>query len=167
MKKIDVKRLVVSALLASFVCVATMIIQIPNGIGGYFNLGDSVVLLCGWLLGPVYGALAAGIGSALADVFSPYAIYAPATFVIKLAMAVVAFYVVKALAAKRRLAAIVSGIAAEFVMICGYCLFEGAVLYNFASAFAAIPSNLLQGAAGIACAFLLKEFVDRKRLWKY
>ena len=38
MKKFDVKKLVVAALLASFACVATMIIQIPNGIGGYFNL---------------------------------------------------------------------------------------------------------------------------------
>lgn len=80
MKKLDVKKLVVAALLASFACVATMIIQIPNGIGGYFNLGDCIVLLSGWLLGPVYGALAAGVGSALADLFAGYIVYAPITF---------------------------------------------------------------------------------------
>ena len=163
MKKIDLKKLVVSALLASFVCVATMIIQIPNGIGGYFNLGDCIVLLCGWLLGPVYGALAAGIGSMLADVFSAYVVYAPATFVIKALMAVVAHFTLK----KGTVRVIISGLLAEIVMLLGYFIFEGAFLYNFGTAAAALVANSLQGIAGVISAVLLKEFIDRKRLWKY
>ena len=163
MKKLDVRKLVVAALLASFACVATMIIQIPNGIGGYFNLGDCIVLLCGWLLGPVYGALAAGIGSMLADVFSSYLTYAPVTFVIKALMAVIAFYIAKG---KNRLFVVVSGICAEVLMILGYFAFE-TFIYGAGTAALGIVPNALQGIAGIVCALLLKEFVDRKKLWKY
>ena len=76
------QKLVLAALLAALTCVATMIITIPSPLKGYLNLGDSVVLLAGWMLSPVYGFLAAGLGSALADMFSGYVIYAPATFVI-------------------------------------------------------------------------------------
>ena len=75
------KKLVMAALLAALCCVATMIIKIPSPLKGYLNLGDCVVLLSGWLLSPVYGFLAAGVGSALADIFSGYVTYAPATLV--------------------------------------------------------------------------------------
>ena len=77
------KKIVMAALMASMTCVATMIIKIPSPMQGYMNLGDCIVLLCGWMLAPGYAFFAAGIGSALADIFSGYVIYAPATFVIK------------------------------------------------------------------------------------
>ena len=47
---------------------------------------------------PVYAFVSAGLGSALADVFSGYLVYAPATFVIKGLMALVAFAFCKILA---------------------------------------------------------------------
>ena len=163
MKKLDVKKLVVAALLASFACVLTMIIQIPNGIGGYFNLGDCIVLLCGWLLGPVYGALAAGIGTMLADIFAAYVIYAPATFVIKALMAIVAYYVA---VGKGRIKAILGGVLAELLMVLGYFAYE-CFLYGVGTASLGVIPNLLQGIAGVICALILKEFIDRKKLWRY
>ncbi len=163
MKKIDVRKLVVAALLASFACVATMVIQIPNGIGGYFNLGDAVVLLCGWLLGPVYGPFAAGVGSALADLFAGYAVYVPATFVIKALMALLVYFISKK---HGTVAVLISGIVAEIVMASGYLLYES-FLYGFGTAALGIVPNLLQGVVGLVCAIVLKVFVDRKKLWKY
>ena len=47
-----IRKLVLAALLAALVCVATMVVQIPSPMQGYVNLGDCVVLLSGWLLGP-------------------------------------------------------------------------------------------------------------------
>ena len=82
--KNNTKKLVMSALFAALACIATMIIKIPvPGAYGYIHPGDVVVILSGIMLGPVHGFFAAGIGSALADLLSGYAIYAPATFVIK------------------------------------------------------------------------------------
>ena len=165
MKKPNIRKLVIAALLSSFACVATMIIQIPNGVGGYFNLGDCIVLLCGWFLGPLYGAFAGGIGAMLADVFSSYVVYAPATFLIKAGMAVIAFYVAKAHAEKGKLSAWISAFFAEMWMVLGYFLFEGIFLYEFGTALVCALPNMIQGFAGIVCAVLLKEFIDRKGLW--
>ena len=62
------KKIVMAALLAAFACVATMSIRIPTpGTGGYIHPGDAIVILSGVILGPVWGLLAAGIGSAMAD----------------------------------------------------------------------------------------------------
>ena len=61
MKK-NTKTLVIAALLAALVCVATMVVKIPSPLKGYINLGDCMVLLSGWLLPPVFSFLAAGIG---------------------------------------------------------------------------------------------------------
>ena len=77
------RKLVYAALFAALTCVMTMIVKIPvPATGGYVNLGDSVVLLAGWVLGPMYGGAAAGLGSMLADLVSGYPLYAPGTFVI-------------------------------------------------------------------------------------
>ena len=84
------RMMVMTAAFAALACVATMVIKVPSPTGGYMNLGDTVVLLGGYLLGPAWGALAGSIGPALADVLLGSAIYAPATLVIKAVMAVLA-----------------------------------------------------------------------------
>ena len=65
--KTKTQKIVMAAMLAALVCVATMIVKIPSPLKGYLNLGDCVVLLSGWILSPVYGFLAAGIGSDISD----------------------------------------------------------------------------------------------------
>ena len=61
------RMLVQAGALAALGCAATMVLRIPSPTGGYLNLGDAVVLLGAYLLGPAWGALAGGIGPALAD----------------------------------------------------------------------------------------------------
>lgn len=73
-----------TALFAALACVATMSIRIPTpGTGGYIHPGDAIVILSGVVLGPSYGLLAAGIGSAISDLLGGYFVYVPITFVIK------------------------------------------------------------------------------------
>ena len=126
------QKIAVTALLAALTCVATMVIKIPSPMKGYLNLGDCVVLTAGWMLSPVYGFLAAGLGSALADLFSGYVVYAPATFLIKGLMALVAWFVYKALCNKTNssVSRIISGVLAEIIMVLGYYIFEG-FMYGF------------------------------------
>ncbi len=57
-------------------------IPIPAS-GGVFNLGDVAVVFSGLLLGTKGGALAGGIGSALADITGGYAFFAPLTLIAK------------------------------------------------------------------------------------
>ncbi len=151
-------------MLAALACVATMIIKIPSPLKGYFNLGDCVVLLCGWIMSPLYGFAAAGIGSALADVFSGYAVYAPATFIIKGIMAIIAFYGFKLIKnASTTLARIISGIAAEVVMVAGYFIFEG-FLYGFAASVVNIPTNAFQGVAGLIIGMALAKIFEKAKI---
>lgn len=59
-------------------------LQIPiPATGGYINIGDVAVMYTALLFGPIIGGFAGGLGSMLADLFSPYIIYAPATLIIK------------------------------------------------------------------------------------
>mgnify|MGYP001774926226 FL=1 len=74
MKDSTLKKLVFAALFAALSCVATMVIKIPTPTGGYIHAGDAVVLLSAFLLGPWWGAAAAGLGSCLADILSGYAL---------------------------------------------------------------------------------------------
>ena len=162
--KMKTKKIVISALIAALTCVATMIIKIPSPLKGYLNLGDCVVLLAGWTLSPVYGFFAAGIGSALADIFSGYATYAPVTFVVKGLMALIAFYGFKLL--HKTLhdlpSRIISGIAAESVMILGYYVFEG-FIYGFVPSLINIPANAVQGVAGLILGVILVKLLQRNK----
>ena len=78
----NIRKLVLAALLAALTAVATMIIRIPTPTQGYIHLGDGMVLICGILLGPGLGALAAGIGSMMADLIGGYMAWVPGTFAI-------------------------------------------------------------------------------------
>ncbi len=162
----NTQKLVMSSLLASLCCIATMIIRIPSPLKGYLNLGDCVVLLSGWLLPPAYGFASAGIGSALADLFSGYAYYAPATFVIKGIMAVTAHFCFKAMHNKLGNAPsrIIGGTLAEIEMVMGYFVFEG-FLYGFAPSAVNIPANAVQGIAGIIVGLVLVRIFEKSKMF--
>ena len=114
-----IRKLVLAALLAALVCVATMVVQIPSPMQGYVNLGDCFVLLSGWLLGPWYGFAAGGIGSMLADIFLGYAHYAPGTLVIKGVMALVAALMYEKMG-RTATSRIAGGVVSEIIMVLGY-----------------------------------------------
>ena len=159
------KRIVMAALLAALTCVATLIIKIPSPMKGYINLGDCIVLVSGWILSPAWGFLTAGLGSALADVVSGYVFYAPATFLIKGLMAIVALFVFKLLHNRcgNLPSRIISGIAAELVMIAGYLVFEG-FLYGFGPSIVNIPANAVQGVAGILIGIVLVKIFEKSKI---
>ncbi|MFX0123880.1 MAG: ECF transporter S component [Candidatus Hodarchaeota archaeon] len=50
---------------------------------GFFNLGEAFVYLAALIGGPIVGALAGGIGAAMADMVLGYGYFAPATLVFK------------------------------------------------------------------------------------
>ena len=159
------KRIVITALMAAMVCVATMVIQIPSPLKGYLNIGDCIVLLCGWLLAPGYGFVAAGLGSALADVFSGYITYAPATFLIKGSMALIAFACFKLMNKRlgRLPSQIIGAVLAEIVMVLGYYVFEG-FMYGFIPSAVNIPANAVQGTAGLILGIILVKVFERLKI---
>lgn len=157
----DARLLALTGLFAALGCVGTMVLQVPSPTGGYMNLGDAVVILGAWLLGPVYGAVAGGVGPAMADLLSGYAVYVPATLVIKAVMALTAAGLYRAL---KRKGLLLCAAAAEVPMVLGYWLFDGLLAASsgggtlslcLTASAAGIPSNLVQGAFGAAASTLL------------
>lgn len=170
MNGIKLKKLVISALMAAIVCVATMVVQIPSPMQGYVNLGDCFVLLCGWFLGPVYGAAAAGIGSMLTDLFMGYAYYAPGTLIIKAVMALCAALIYKAIKSNTA-GFIISSVVSGIIMIAGYFGYAALLLGKGLAAAASIPGNIVQGLAGLIIGtalalIIVKSGLDKKLFGK-
>jgi len=75
----------------ALVTAATIVISVYFPLTrGYFNLGETMVYLAALVGGPMVGAFAGGVGSALADVILGYTAFAPGTLVIKAAEGAVA-----------------------------------------------------------------------------
>ena len=148
------RQLAAAALFAALSCAATLAIRIPSPTGGYMNLGDTVVLLGAYLLGGGFGAAAGAVGPALADLASGYAAYVPATLAIKALMAALAALVYRA-CGRRPLGLVLGGAAAELWMVLGYWLYDALLMASPAGALAGVPSNLVQGALGVAASTAL------------
>ena len=165
------RTLVLTGVFAALGCAATLALQVPTPTGGYVNLGDTVVLLGAYLLGPAAGAAAGGIGPALADLLSGYAVYAPGTLVIKGAMGLLAA------ALYRRLGGRAPGVAlcavlAEALMVAGYWLFDSGLAFAggggtwalcLTAGAAGVPGNLVQAVFGTAASTLLVLSLRRSR----
>lgn len=165
------KKMVIAALFAALACVATMAIRIPTpGTGGYIHPGDAVVILCGISLNPGAAFLAAGMGSAMADLLGGYFLYVPITFVIKGLVAFLAGHAFRRLSGhlKNRTAAVaVCGLIDVALVAGGYCFCES-FIYGTAAALASVPANLIQGASGLVISTalfpLLAAVPDMKRM---
>lgn len=72
--KITVKKIAMTALLAALTVAGSYLrIKVPSIVGtSAFHLGNIMCALAGILLGPIYGGLAAGMGSAIYDMMDPF-----------------------------------------------------------------------------------------------
>jgi len=164
-------KMVITSLFTAMVTVATIILQIPSPMQGYVNLGDCIILLSAWLLGPWYGCFAGGVGSMLADLLTGYSHYAPGTLVIKGLMAVAAAYLFVLIKHKKSsdkaqtvLAGVISGVVAEAIMVIGYFGYACLLLGKGLAAATSIPGNLFQGLVGIVAAMVLYPILKKAGL---
>ena len=149
-------RLVLAAIFAALTALVTMVIKIPipNG-AGYLNLGDGVLMVSGLLFGPWVGACVGGIGSAIADLLSGYAAYAPFTLVVKGLEGFLAAYLLRKFS-NRWPGLIIAGLA----MALGYFLTDW-ILYQYPASIASLPMNIGQGLFGALVAGILYPILHK------
>ena len=154
MRENQTRKLTAAALMAAMVYVATYIgTALP--FSGYVHLGDAAVYLSGILLGPQYGLMAAAVGSGLADGLKGWAIYIPATIVLK---GVMAYCAGKARDKDLRSMIVMMSIGG-LVMVAGYYLYEVILYGTVLGPIVNIPWNILQFVVGtIIALFLMKPF---------
>ncbi len=158
-------KLVLTALMTCLVLVATISIRIPSPFTqGYVHLGDSMIFLSVLLLGKKGGSVAAGLGSALADIMGGYAMYSIWTLIIKALMAFIMGIFIEAATKKEKkhiklgnmpLIEIVGMVIAGIEMVIGYAVVDGVFAGNLLSGFLGAPFNVAQFTVGLVLATVL------------
>jgi uncharacterized membrane protein len=155
-KQKAVAQLSLMAVMSALVAVGTLIVRIPNPMGGYFNLGDVMIFVSALTFNPLIGGVAGGLGSAIADIIG-FPLFAIPTLVIKGLEGLIASLITD----KKRIYRDVFAVAvAGAEMIIGYFLVE-IYLWGVVSALAEVPANIAQiaigGLVGIPVALILRR----------
>ena len=180
-----IRRIVLTGILTALVLLATMMIRIPVPMTqGYVHLGDAMIFLAVLLVGKKFGAAAAGLGSALADILGGFAFFAPWTFLVKFAMAFVmgAFMEWSDRREDRRCAEVneerkipkritvvdvIGMILGGAVMAAGYFAMETVMYGSWVAAAAEMPWNIGQFAVGAVIACMLSTALYKTPARKY
>jgi uncharacterized membrane protein len=132
-------------LMTAIVFVLTRVIQVPTPVVGYIHLGDLGVFFSAFAFGPLVGAVAGGLGTALADLTSPYAQWAVFSLLIHGAQGWAAGWLATRWPGARGLVA--AGVAGIAIVVAGYLL-AGTILVGLGAALTDIPLNLIQALTG-------------------
>lgn len=143
--------LAITALLIALIFIGTYAIQVPMPFsqGGLIHAGDLVFFTVCLLFRPKRSSIAGAFGMGLFDLLSPYAIWAPFTFVIRLIMG----FAISSVAGQgdkisRNLLALLVGLP---ILIGGYYAAEAILYGNWIAPVKSITGNFSQwliGAAG-------------------
>lgn len=164
MKQNKIQTLVLTSLFMALVCVATWVLKIPSPTGGYIHPGDSIVFLAPLFLGPIYGFLAASIGSAMADVFGGYIHYAIPTFLIK-GFAALSVYGIHYCLQSTRIKVssakvLISTILSSSIILSGYFIFDSYLLeLGTAVGISSLYFNIVQCGFGVITASILYPMI--------
>ncbi len=145
-KTFNVRTITLNALMAALVFVLTRLIQVPTPTRGYVHLGDVGVVFTALAFGPTVGAVAGGLGTALADLTSGYGMWAPFSLVIHGLQG----YLLGRLAANHKRMTfpfILLITAVNIAVIAGGYLLAGLILVGNA-ALAEVPANAMQAFSG-------------------
>jgi len=155
--------LALTAIFTALTTVTTLLIVIPfPATSGYFNLGDSMVMISGLLLGPLGGFIAGGMGSALADMVG-YPHFAPITFLVKGCEGLVVGLVTQQNQTSSRIyfRDILGLLLGAFIMLLGYFIAEALLFGLEAALLELVWVNSIQITFGIIVALLIGSVTRR------
>ncbi len=162
-EKGGVKEIVKIGLMSAFIYVATAAINVPIGPGGVIHLGDSMIFVSAILFGWKTAAISGAIGMTLFDLLSPYAIWAPFTFVVKAIMGYIAGRIShgKNNNGNSLLMNILGVTVSGAWMIFGYYIAESIIYSNIVAPIATIPANFFQVFGGAIIAIPLTMLIKK------
>lgn len=156
MKQNQTKNIVVAALGICLVYIATIMIQIPNGLHGYLNFGDGIILFFSAFTTPLFSFCIGAIGSSMADITSGYASYALFTFFIK---GVEGYLSTKIFTKTNKM--IISFLISSLWMVLGYFIADSFINQSVWLALLAVPVNIVQAIAGIFISSILHPIINK------
>lgn len=137
------------AVLTAVVVVFTLVVRVPTA-KGYLNLCDVAICFIAFTFGPWSAFIAAGLGTALADLISGYAQWAPISFVVHGGEGLLIALIVKqkgneAVSLARKLLA---GLVCIATVSLGYFALSALFISTVSVAAAEIPGNIAQSGVG-------------------
>lgn len=161
MKKNKTSNIALNSIFVALIFISAQLINIPTSIGGVINVTDSIILLSSVILARNNATLVSGTGAFMAEIISPYAIFAPATLIIKSSMAFVANTLFNKLNIKKEvIRMLLSFTVAELIMISGYFIYQAFFLQlGVYVASLDIVNNIIQAIASIVIAIILVKLV--------
>lgn len=140
---------ILTIILAGATAALTIFVRIPvPSTGGYLNMGDMAVIFCGLFLGGYWGAIASGIGSAIADLVGGFFIFTPITLIAKGFEALIA----GTLGKKNPLWLALAGAVTVICYFMAEVFLPG---MGFSAAISGLPFNIIQNIIGILGGFLI------------
>ncbi|WP_332645201.1 ECF transporter S component [Lysinibacillus sp. 54212] len=148
--------LVITAILAALVFVATVFINIklPIGQGGLIHLGTAMLFIAAILFGPKKGALAGAIGMGLFDIVGGWLIWAPTTIIARALQG----YIVGKIAwsngnkGNNITLNIIAAVVSMPVMISVYYVGQAIMFNSWIAPMASIPGDVIQCVVGLIIA---------------
>lgn len=133
--------------------------HIPVGVnGGYIHFGDSMIYLAAVMLPPPYGILAAGIGGALADLLSGAALWAPATFIIKMLITIPFTRKAGKIVCVHN---VIGCVVAFLISGIGYYFAEAIIFGTKAAFLASMSGSIIQSGGSAICFIVFGFMLDR------
>lgn len=157
----NTKKVAFTGVFAAMVFVTTFFIKVPVA-SGYVHFGDALIYLGAGIIGGPWAMVAGALGAGLADLIGGYAIYAPATIIIK-ALIVLPFMLAyknndKLFSIKSALMTVPAGV----ITVGGYFLAD--MIIDKSYAVVDIPGNVIQ-AVGSAILFVVVSFaLDKAKI---
>ncbi len=155
MKSSKIKTLTLAGLFAAIIYITTAYLHIPSHTG-FTHVGDAFIYLAASIFPLPYALLASVLGAMLADVLTGFAIWAPASMIIKALVVVLFTNKNKKIVCKRNLfALIISGV----ITLLGYYLYDAIFISNFIVALSGILGYIIQSVlSGILFAIIGAAF---------
>ena len=149
-----------AATLTAIVFVLTAYLQIPSSTG-YVHIGDAVIMLSACILPTPFALFVGAAGATLADCLTGFAIFAPASAVIK--AATVLFFTSKKaniINLKNLLALI------PYAVLCigGYYLYEALISGNFLAPASGIVGSIMQVTVSSILFIILGLALDKLKI---
>lgn len=149
--------LVLIGLYTALVASVTLYTSVQYSAGGYFNLGDVMVLLLAAITPFRQALIAASLGSMIADVLASAVHYAVFTGIIKGLMVVGVVLLQRFLSTK---AFFLPFLVGSMIMLFGYALVDAFILGGY-TYYASLIANLAQGILGTIVSTALYPFAKK------
>jgi len=164
MASLNTRQVAAIGVMGALATIATMMFAFPiPATSGYFNLGDSIVIITSLTFGPLVGALAGGLGSGLADLLGGWYNWVIFTTVIKGAEGYIVGYLAGNPDTRTMKKTVIAWLVGGAVMVGGYFVVQ-VFMYGFSAALSELPFNMVQmivaGILGIPISNALKDRLE-------